>query len=56
MKLASKLVRLKEAINFIASHDDAPIGEVESALKKGRAHIDSELKAAKARRKRHVKP
>lgn len=32
MKVSDKLERAKEAIRFIAEHDDAPIDEVEATL------------------------
>lgn len=50
MDIKRKTELSKQAITLLAGHDDAPINEVETALKQVADHVDSELKAARKRR------
>ena len=50
MKVSEKLVRAKEVIRFISTHDDEP-EQVDKALDELTAFIQSEKKEAAKRRK-----
>jgi hypothetical protein len=55
MKIADKVERAKQAIQFITDHDDAPIEEVVAATDELKTFIASELKAAPKRRAARAK-